>query len=51
MDLAAAIGKNAALHGAPQRDYSAAKATIRVFYVYVRPGILRFFGKIDTTQL
>jgi hypothetical protein len=23
----------------------------RVFYVYVRPGILRFFGKIDTTAL
>jgi hypothetical protein len=33
------------------RSVSAAKATIRVFYVYVRPGILRIFGKIDTNEL
>ena len=37
--------------GQHKRWISAAKATIRVFYVYVRPGILRFFGKIDTTEL
>src|SRR5439155_8291583 len=33
------------------RWINAAKPTNRVFYVYVQPGSLRFFGKINTTEL
>jgi hypothetical protein len=33
------------------RGQSAGEARCRVIYGYVRPGILRFFGKIDTTDL